>query len=119
MIFELLPADAGFIHQTAIRHGEDHDTFFILGTPGGAGGDGHGAGLGAEFEVALCKTVQRRLVLEEDEFGIALAAGLESDRNLSQDGFALGLVAALLIELAGATGRSNPERAFGDRWEST
>ena len=52
--------------------GEDGHAGVVIGVCRGAGRDGHGRGLGAEFEIAAPEVVQRGFILEEDELGVFL-----------------------------------------------
>src|SRR5215831_14029847 len=97
LVAELLSADAGFVHEAALGHGEDRHALVVLAgrgrvllatartraRPGRSGlrtrrgGDGDGVDVRPELEVAADELLQRALVLEEDDLAVAFAAELQ------------------------------------------
>src|SRR6202042_1974134 len=86
LVLELLPADACFVHQATLGHGERRHALVVAAGRGGVllaaagarrraggagagvgrGGNRDGAGFGAELEVAAREFLERALVFEED-----------------------------------------------------
>jgi hypothetical protein len=92
-ITELLPPNAGFVHQTALGDGENghalvvpaHSFSVVLtaadtgratrrrGADRSPGGDRYRRSLGAEFEVATGKFIESTLVFEKDNLTVPLS----------------------------------------------
>src|SRR3569832_1938292 len=97
LVLVVLPAERGLVHGATLDNAEHGHALLIpagggcilLGHAGGcrgarragldrcAGSDQHRAGAGTEFEVVAREFVERRLVLEEDDLAVRLAASLE------------------------------------------
>src|SRR6516225_9689858 len=87
-VFELLAPNGCLQHQTASWKSEHHHSVTILGVDRGALLRSHGAGFGAHFKIAFFEMCQRFGGFEEDHFIKCLSAGLRSDIDLRQRGFA-------------------------------
>ena len=99
---ELLAGDGRLIHQAALRHGEHRHSLVVMTdrtgillaaartgflTVGGGGGAGrcrdrHNLCVRPELEASGHEFVSCRLVLEENDFTVRLAAGLKADAHL-------------------------------------
>src|SRR5262245_616432 len=132
---ELLPADARFVHQSALGRGEHRHALLVaarglrvLGTRarartgatgarfrGRARGDRNGARLRAELAAAARELAIRALVLEEHDHAVRLAAELEAHRDLRHRRIAR--VGAVLVDVARAVRATDADAALADRGE--
>src|SRR5215469_7477762 len=134
-VLELLPADARFVHEPALGHGERRHALVISASRcglvlGGARSgrcagraclcvcarrDGDRRCIGAEFEIATGEFPERPLILKKDDFTIGLPAELKADGDLCHG--RVSDILSLLVHAALAVGPSDAHAALAYRWE--
>ncbi len=112
-----MAADSGLCHQSGLGEGKDDDASAIVGGGGCTASGGDGGSAGVEFGGRVFEIDEASLVLEEDDFAVALAAELDADGALGEvgvtDEFSIFVNFAIAVGTADAGRRGNDSGEHG------